>query len=119
MSKYTFLTLLVVLSVLAFLVSQASRGSVLAIVIASSLATVTLIVTGASILIVYSNLTAKREQQRFESNIKENLAIMGRMQSIQNAQNSQLLKQVKELPDTKPAETLFIDDAVFSELEAD
>jgi hypothetical protein len=88
-------------------------------------------VLGAVILILvgwgFSTLTnaisARREQQNFMANVKENLAIMNAMQRVQNRQNAMLLNQAKEAQRALPAgdvwdvDALAMDDSVFEELE--
>ena len=92
------------------------RDNVVAAFTLGLLTAALLIGAGFGISLLQAHIAAKREELRFSQNVKENLAIMAKMQSIQNAQNAQLLKQVRQLPD-RVAPALTIDDAIFTELE--
>ncbi|RME40332.1 MAG: hypothetical protein D6796_17345 [Caldilineae bacterium] len=92
------------------------RGNVVAGFVLGLLTAALLIGAGFGVSLLQAHIAAKREALRFSQNVKENLAIMERMQRIQNAQNDQLLKQVRQLPE-RSAPALVIDDGIFSELE--
>lgn len=117
MNWKTFIFLTVLLACLGILIHEVSQKNTLAIAIASGLVTAVLIAIGASITLLHDTIADRRERRRFNENAKENLALMAQMQSIQNAQNTQLMKQVRALPAPEPQESLIIDDAIFSELE--
>ena len=65
---------------------------------------------------------AARTQQSFMANAKENLALMGAMQTVQNRQNQTLMSQlstVARLPQAPaPVDSLLIEDGIFNELDA-
>jgi len=60
------------------------------------LASFILILGGWGVSTLTSAIHARREQQHFMNNVKENLAIMSAVQRVQNQQNTMLLKQAKE-----------------------
>lgn len=80
------------------------------------------LITGWSLSMIQQGKAAAQEQQTFMSNAKENLAIMGALQSVQNKQNQSLMQQlgqVSRLPQVGPdlSASLLIDDGIFEELE--
>lgn len=79
---------LVVGGVLFFLATQ---GETLAIVLLAALGAILLAGLGVFVVLVILDKTAAREQIRFQNNVKENLALM---QQVQSLQNQQLLGQV-------------------------
>ncbi len=80
------------------------------------------LVTGWSLSMIQAGKAAAKEQQAFMSNAKENIAIMGAMQTVQNKQNQTLLQQlgqVSRFPQSVPdlSSSLLIDDGIFEELD--
>ncbi len=113
----SFIFLISIIAVLVYM--AAAQGSPLAAFILGILTAGTLLALGQGASILQNHIATKHRQADFINNARENLAIMQRMQAIQNQQNTQLLRQVKQLPagssDHQPE--LVIDDAVFSQLE--
>lgn len=85
---------------------------------------------GAGVLVVlwfahrWGDRQARREQEDFSLNAKENLALMQATARVQATQNNMLLRQAREVQKALPApgdsldlDALVYDDAVFSELE--
>ncbi len=118
-------TIAVIAAVLAFLLAAVGvliylagwQGNTIAAFTLGLLTSAGLIGLGFAVSLLQGWIAARRQQADFIANAKENMGIMARMQTVQNAQNSQLLKQVKALPEAKPTAALVIDDAIFSELE--
>jgi len=116
MKKTTFVFLLLLLIGITGLGFQAAAGNPLAMVVLAVLATVTLIIIGASISLIHARIAAKQQEAQFNANVRENLAIMQQMQTLQNAQSKNLMTQTQHLPEPTGS-PLIIDDAIFSELE--
>lgn len=81
------------------------------------------LVIGWTLSLIQQGKAASNEQQAFMSNAKENLAIMGAMQTVQNRQNQTLMSQLStaaRLPQPGPGQpdSLIIDTAIFDELES-
>ena len=125
-----FLTLLV--GGLVLLVVGLANDNRMAYAITGAIVAVALMVVGGLIVIGVLTFAYKtergrerREQDRFEDNARENLAIMAAMQKVQNQQNTQLLKQAREtqriLPeprgDVVDIDALLVEEDVFAELE--
>lgn len=106
-----------IIAVLIFM--AAVQHSPLAAFILGILVAGTLLALGQGASMLQNHIAAKRQQTDFINNARENLAIMQRMQAIQNQQNTQLLRQVKQLPpgNRDHQAELIIDDAIFSQLE--
>lgn len=111
------------LAALGGLFYLATEGNTLAAAVLFSLWTIVCVVIGWGLSIVQQRAAAAREQQAFMANAKENLALMGAIQSVQNRQNAGLIQQLNQaarLPRQGPGpglDSLLIEDAVFSELE--
>lgn len=81
------------------------------------------VVIGWSLSMIQQDKATSKEQQAFSANLKENLAIMSAVQTVQNKQNqslmSQLGQQVSRFPQAAPdlSAALLIDDGIFQELE--
>ena len=117
--KSVALSFIFTVSIIAVLTYMAAaQGSPLAAFILGILTAGTLLALGQGSSILQSHIATKRQQADFVNNARENLAIMQQMQAIQNQQNSQLLRQVKQLPASSDRQTeLIVDDAIFSQLE--
>jgi len=87
---------LFVIGLLIWLIAMARQGDRAAIAVLAVLASFTLILAGWGFSTLTSAIYARREQQHFMNNVKENLAIVSAVQRVQNQQNSMLLKQTKE-----------------------
>ena len=86
-----------------FLISGVAAGDLVAVVLATVLAVLGLLATGAGAVLFVMGRVVKAEsdrsvleQSRWQDNTAENLQIMGAMQTVQNRQNSMLLKQARE-----------------------
>lgn len=79
------------------------------------------LVIGWALSMIQQDKAATKEQEAFSANLKENLAIMSAVQTVQNKQNQTLLNQlgtVARLPQpAAPIDSLLIDDGIFEELE--
>ncbi len=106
-----------IIAVLVYM--AAAQGSPLAAFILGILTAGTLLALGQGASILQNHIATKRQQADFINNARENLAIMQRMQAIQNQQNAQLMSQVRTLPTGQNNQSgeLVIDDAVFAQLE--
>jgi hypothetical protein len=112
---------------MVWLVGQARQGDVASIAVLAVLASVLLILVGWGFSTLTNAMNARTEQRHFMNNVRENLAIMGAMQKVQNQQNTMLLKQAKEqqrqLPvpegDVIDMDSLTWDEDVFSDLDND
>jgi hypothetical protein len=87
---------LFIIGLLVWLIAMARQGDRAAIAVLAVFASVLLILVGWGFSTLTSGIHARREQQHFMNNIKENLAIMNAMQRVQNQQNTMLLKQARE-----------------------
>ena len=100
---------------------SAQQGDVTSIVILVVLAAVALILLGVGIVLLVMHFITKNKQADFAQNTKENLDIMGQMQSVQNKQNAMLLRQAqKALPAGDVIDTqakIVFDEVLFSDLE--
>lgn len=108
------------LTVIGFLTWLATEGSGIAIALLAMLITATLLLAGAGIGYFFQRQASEREQQSFVDNSRENLEIMRQMQSLQNSQNTQLLKQVSSanrLPQPDNGNGLLIESNIFDELD--
>ncbi len=106
------------LAILAGLFYLATEGSTIAAAVLFSLWTIFCVVIGWILSIIQQRQTAAREQRAFMANMRENLAIMGAAQKVQNLQNQNLMQQLNRLPaQAAPGDSLLIEDAIFSELE--
>lgn len=80
------------------------------------------LVIGWSLSMLQQRQAAAKEQHDFMANAKENLAIMGAMQTVQNRQNQTLMNQLStaaRLPQPGPGgDSLIIDSTIFDELES-
>ncbi|MBE7474895.1 MAG: hypothetical protein HS114_37655 [Anaerolineales bacterium] len=122
MNRYTFTFALIMLAVIVGLIYAASWGNVAALVTLVIGLTVFLIALGAGIALAATKLMAEKQQKAFRDNAHENLAMMQALQTIQNQQNEQLLKQAKALTPPLPTPfvakpALLIEDAIFEELD--
>lgn len=122
MNTQTAVVVLVVLilAVIGGLIYLAMGGNVVASSILFALWSIFCVVVGWLLSYLQNRTQASREQQAFSANVKENLAIMGALQNVQNKQNATLMSQLgraARLPETDNGSTLLIDDGVFSELE--
>jgi sulfite exporter TauE/SafE len=123
MSKIKGILVLCLLGFLLWLYISASKGDTGSIAVLAVFAAVFLILLGVGITLAVLSVHYRREQMRFNQNVGENLAIMSKMQQIQNQQNAMLLKQAREVHKALPAgnaldiDALVVDDSVFSELE--
>jgi hypothetical protein len=114
---------LFIIGLLVWLIAQARQGDPIAIAVLAVLGSVILILVGWGFSTLTNALNARREQQNFMANVRENLAIMNAMQRVQNQQNAMLLKQARETPKALPAgdpldiDALMMDDSIFDELE--
>ncbi len=110
--------------VLIWLAVLASQGNVTAIVFLAVLAAVFLVCLGVVITLLASWAAAKREQTAFVTNARENLAIIGAVQQVQNQQNAMLLRQAREMQralprpadDGQSVDALLMDTSVFDGL---
>lgn len=110
------------LAVIGGLLYLAMVGNVWAAGILFSGWSILCVVIGWSLSMIQQDKAAAKEQQTFMSNAKENLAIMGALQSVQNKQNQSLMQQlgqVSRFPQAGPdlSASLLIDDGIFEELE--
>ena len=125
MNKFTFslIVLLLTLGLLAGLVWLTAAGNIAAAITLGAVSALILIAIGFSLYTLTGHLHAHREQLNFAANAKENLAIIAAMQHVQNQQNSQLLRQLRQAP-ALAANTLDLDaaltfdEAIFSELDS-
>ncbi|MBE7469623.1 MAG: hypothetical protein DPW09_17800 [Anaerolineae bacterium] len=123
MNGYNFTFSLIILGIIGGLIYAASVGSLAALATLAIVLTILLIAMGAGIALVAVKLMAEKEQKAFMDNAHENLTIMQALQTIQNQQNEQLLRQAKQLtgamipPVTAPAQALMIEDGIFEELD--
>ena len=114
---------LFIIGLLIWLIAMARQGDRAAIAVLAVLGSVILILVGWGFSTLTNAINARREQQNFMANVRENLAIMNAMQRVQNQQNAMLLKQAKETQKALPAgdvwdvDALAMDDSVFEELE--
>ncbi len=112
-----FLLMIMGVMVVGFLTWLANEGSGIAIALLSMLITATLLLAGAGIGYFFQRQASEREQQTFVDNSRENLQIMREMQSLQNSQNTQLLKQVTSAKMTQPDNgNLLIEAEVFDNI---
>ena len=109
------------LAVIGGLLYLAMGGNVWAAGILFSGWSILCVVIGWSLSLIQQDKAAAKEQQAFSANVKENLAIMAAVQTVQNKQNQTLLNQlgsVARLPQAAPmADSLLIDDGIFEELD--
>ena len=114
---------LFIIGLLIWLIAMARQGERAAIAVLAVLGAVILILTGWGFSTLTNAINARREQQNFMANVRENLAIMNAMQRAQNQQNAMLLNQAKETQKALPSgdvwdvDALAMDDSVFEELE--
>jgi hypothetical protein len=114
---------LFIIGLLIWLIAMARQGDRAAIAVLAVLGAVILILVGWGFSTLTNAINARREQQNFMANVRENLAIMNAMQRVQNQQNAMLLKQAKETQKALPSgdvwdvDALAMDDSVFEELE--
>lgn len=87
---------LFIIGLFVWLMAQARQGDRMAIAVLAVMASVVLILVGWGFSTLTSAIHARREQQHFMNNARENLAIMQAMQKVQNEQNAMLIKQAKE-----------------------
>ena len=87
-----------VIGIFAILIWLASAGSLIAAFVLGVLTAAVMIFAGSGISLIQAHIAAKKEQENFNANAKENLSIMLAMQKVQNSQNGQLLKQAREMP---------------------
>ena len=119
-----FLTLILVVALIAtigVLIWFATGGSVIAGFVLGILTAAVMIFAGSGISLIQTYIASKREQENFQANAKENLNIMLAMQKIQNSQNTQLLRQARELPllgqnGTPPTPSFDFAENIFDEL---
>lgn len=115
----SFLFLIGIITTLVYMAGV--QHSPLAAFILGLLTAAALLALGQGASILQTHLATKTRQTDFVNNARENLAIMQRMQAIQNQQNTQLMRQVKQLPGSNSGGNnqpeLVIDDAIFSQLE--
>lgn len=123
MNSYNFALVLIILAILAFLLFAAVQGSLIAATILGIILAIVLICIGVVITLAVLKTANDRNQQSFIDNAKENLAIMGGMQRVQNQQNKTIMDQLKgaaQLSLPEPSEQVDIleyDDIVFEELD--
>lgn len=119
--KMIFALAVMGLAILSGLFYLATEGSTIAAAVLFSLWTIFCVVIGWGLSIIQQRSAAAREQQAFMNNAKENLGIMGAMQSIQSKQNQDLMRQLNQaarLPaQAAPGGFLSVEDGIFSELE--
>lgn len=117
--KSTAVSFLALILSFALLIYMAGwQGNPTAAFILGILTAGILLVLGQGASVLQNHIAIKRQQADFANNARENLAIMQQMQAIQNQQNSQLMRQVKQLPAGSDRQTeLIVDDAIFSQLE--
>jgi hypothetical protein len=114
---------LFIIGLLIWLIATARQGDPMAIAVLAVVASVILILVGWGFSTLTNAISARREQQNFVANARENLAIMNAMQRVQNQQNAMLLKQARDTQKALPAgdlvdiDALVMDDTVFDELE--
>lgn len=106
-------------------------GNVVAIILTTALVVLILLAIGVGATLFILNTAARHEekrslveQNRWQDNATENIAIMASMQKVQNLQNTQLLKQAREAQRSLPAPEgdvvdagFTFDAALFDELE--
>lgn len=109
--------ILVSAGLLVAIIVMAARGSVAAIAALAVLAAVVLIGAGAALVIGIHAMTTRQEQRQFVDNARENLAIMGAMQRVQNMQTQNLMRQLPAGPGQSPAGGLQYDDYLFGALD--
>jgi TolA-binding protein len=90
------IAILFVIGLFVWLLAQARHGDRMAIAVLAAMASVVLILIGWGFSTLTSAIHARREQQHFMNNMRENLAIMETMQKVQNQQNVMLMRQAKE-----------------------
>lgn len=109
------------LAVIGGLLYLAMEGSTWAAGILFSGWSILCVIIGWSLSMIQQEKAATKEQEAFSANLKENLAIMSAVQTVQNKQNQTLLNQlgtVARLPQpAAPIDSLLIDDGIFEELE--
>ena len=110
-----------IVAIFGVLIWFANAGSVVSAFVLGVLTATAMIFAGSGISLIQSHIAAKREQENFNANAKENLSIMLAMQKVQNAQNGQLLKQARELPllgqNGAATPSFDFEEGVFDELE--
>ena len=117
-----FLVVILIVAIFGVLIWLASGGSTIAAFALGILTAAVMIFAGSGISLIQTYIASKREQENFAANAKENMGIMMAMQRVQNAQNSQLLRQARELPllgqnGTPPTPTFAFAENIFDELE--
>lgn len=124
MNGYTFTTILMALAIITLLIYAAMQGSLVAVAILATFATILLVSLGAVITLATQRMANDKAQVDFVNNAKENLAMMQAMQRIQNAQNQTIMSQlgrVTRLPEPQRGmdlnNALLIDDGLFSDLD--
>lgn len=100
---------------IGFAFYRAGQGDPTAYLLIGAMGAILFLVIAALLIIGTQYALAAIEQRRFVSNAKENLAIMAAMADTQTRQNRLAAQQVKRLPD--PAQSLLIDEGIFSELD--
>lgn len=109
------------LAILSGLFYLATEGSTIAAAVLFSLWTILCVVIGWGLSIIQQRSATAKEQQAFMNNARENLAIMGAMQTVQNKQSAGLMAQLNQaarLPaQAAPGGFLSVEDGIFSELE--
>jgi uncharacterized membrane protein YhiD involved in acid resistance len=114
---------LFIIGLLIWLIAMARQGDRAALAVLAVLASIILILVGWGFSTLTNAINARREQQHFMNNVRENLAIMNAMQRVQNQQNTMLLKQAKEATKALPSgsawdiDALVMDESIFEELE--
>ncbi len=117
MNNQTLLFSTMIILGFAALIIWAATGSIMAIITLSIVATITIFVSGALVAVYVVKIMQSKQQQDFMDNAQENLSIMNSLQRVQNQQNSQLLKQVKQLPPTNGYNPIFdVEPGIFDEL---
>lgn len=122
MNTQTAIVILVVLilAVIGALIYLAMDGNIVASSILFALWSIFCVVVGWLLSYLQNRSNATREQEAFSANVKENLAIMGALQTVQNRQNQTLMSQLgraARLPEVTNGPILSIDDGIFEELE--
>jgi hypothetical protein len=119
MNAYVLILVLVIFCLMALggLVYYATLGIGWAIFTLGAIVATVLVGIGLAYNLIASKLLLDNQQKQFLSNAKENLGIMSAMQTVQNQQNSALLKQIKSQPMLPPPNGgIIIEEDIFDNL---
>lgn len=115
MNRYSFFTVITGIAIIAGLVWLAGwQGNTAAAFTLGMITAAALMIAGTGLTLLQANIAAKREQNHFVQNARENLQIMQAIQGVQNQQNAAVLRQAKQIT---PAASLVIDDSIFGQLD--